>query len=344
MYRILAADIGATNSRFALFCASDSGPLLRLERERWLKGADYPTFDDALCELRQPQSGEAPFFDPAQAMPDIAIIAPAGPILGAPGRQRCRTSNLAWDIDAQKTAQLLEIAYVELINDFAAQAQAVLLPEAIDAACILTGRAVAKAPRAVVGAGTGFGKALVLCSQAPVNETRAAMLVRLAGAVILPSEGGHAEFPFVGKEEMDFAAFVARREATPRLIFDSIVSGKGLAHIHAWVSGKSVHPHEATAQAVENEDVMALYARFYGRACKAFVLETLALGGCYVAGGMALRVPVLRHPAFAEEFFASTVQEDLLRNIPVWQVKNPQAGLWGAALYGLLRLVKEKKK
>ena len=81
---------------------------------------------------------------------------------------------------------------------------------------------------------------------------------------------------------------------------------------------------------------MEWYARFYGRACRNYVLATLALGGLYITGGMALRVPALSHPAFAEEFHNSLAQERLLRNIPVFHVRKPEAGLWGAALYGLL--------
>jgi glucokinase len=79
------------------------------------------------------------------------------------------------------------------------------------------------------------------------------------------------------------------------------------------------------------------FARFYGRACRLYALHTLALGGVYITGGMALRLPVLTHPAFAEEFRHSAAHRPLLEKIPVWHVRKPQAGLWGAALYGLLR-------
>ncbi|MDL2207111.1 glucokinase [Desulfovibrio sp. OttesenSCG-928-M16] len=338
MQQILAADIGATNSRFALFNANTKGdaPLLTLKRERWLKGADYATFADALRELTNPASDQ-PLPDPKEPAPIIAVIAPAGPILGEAGRQTCRISNLTWTIDAQESAALLGIERVCMINDFVAQAHACLLPEAALPVPLLEGQALDGAPKAVVGAGTGFGKALLLGTEATPGESGPERLQRLARSKILPSEGGHSEFPFVGREEADFAAFAARREGTQRLIFDSIVSGKGLAHVFAWAGKQDLHPHQASALAPDEPEVMALYARFYARACRVYVLETLALGGLYITGGMALRVPVLEHPAFAAEFYASTAQESLLRKVPVYHVKNDRAGLWGAALHGLLQ-------
>lgn len=353
---LFAADIGATNSRFALFSAGldDGSPLLTLECEQWLPGKDHASFADALRALLAPGGAfhvlaapgtEAGGFQvPALPRPALAVIAPAGPILGPEGAQSCRVSNLPWLIDSQEAAALLGIERVLLINDFAAQAHACLVPEDVDASLLLPGAAAPGAPRAVVGAGTGFGKALLLPEEAGPKESRAGLLRRLARARVLSSEGGHCEFPFAGQRELEFAAFAAQREGREKLIFDDIVSGKGLAHIYAWLTGRDRHQHEAAAEALEEPEVMACFARFYGRACRLYVLETLALGGLFVTGGMALRLPVLEHPLFAREFYAVTGMEDLLRNTPVWHVRKAQAGLFGAALYGLLRLWREQDR
>lgn len=377
--RLLVADIGATNCRFALFTANPDGealPLLALEREIWLKGAEHASFADALAALgdllRQeqalpsgPYTPGAPGAPGAQssvnrqsagpdkntaalysaAAPDIAVLAPAGPIVDGKNGQTCRISNLPWLISAREVKKAFSAEKVVLINDFAAQGYACLLPENIHCRPVLPGLAVAGAPRAVVGAGTGFGKALLLGENAGTGkERRAALLGRLSRARVLPSEGGHEEFPFVGEEEFAFAAFAARREGTPRLILDAIITGKGLAHIFAHHTGVDAHPHEATARAADYPEVMERFARFYGRACRNFVLDTLALGGLYITGGMAQRLPVLEHPAFAEEFVTSASHGDLLAKTPVWHVTSPQAGLWGAALYGLLALHREREE
>lgn len=336
---ILAADIGATNSRFALFTANP-GPVsaqdsaLVLVRERWYKGADFNTFTDILQALFSPgQDGSTPFLDKYRP-PDVAVIAPAGPIVQEDGNAWCRVSNLPWRIDAAQSASAIGTPGVRLINDFAAQALACLLPEAVNAAPVLPGKAVPGAPLAVTGAGTGFGTALLVN---PGNKPAGSGLDGLlrGDVFIMPGEGGHAEFPFVGKEEMDFARFAAREAGTERLIGDAVVSGTGLGLLFTYLTGNRVHPHDAAAKAPAHPEVMRWYARFYARACRVYVLQTLALGGLFVTGGMALRVPVLEHPAFAEELHASAAQGHLLKQLPVFHVRNPQAGLWGAALFGL---------
>ena len=59
---------------------------------------------------------------------------------------------------------------------------------------------------------------------------------------------------------------------------------------------------------------------------------------------MALRVPVITHPAFAEEFHQSAAYRHLLETIPVHHVHKLEAGLWGAALYGMLRMEEKRKE
>ena len=350
MRTILAADIGATNCRFALFQVNRDDPerpLLGLLREKWLAGGDYSEFPQALRTLRAvpPDGGGGPFLPDSAQPPAMAVLAPAGPVEG----DTCRISNLPWVIRAQDVREGLGIADVRLINDFAAQAYACLLPENIDAAPVLPGKAAPGAPVAVAGAGTGFGQALILNDPLP-PATREAPTPReqtlrgLMRARILPSEGGHCDFPFVGKEEEAFADFVRQSAGIDRIIGDTIVSGSGLAHIFAFFTGERLPPREATARLPAHPQVLEWYTRFYGRACRNYVLATLALGGLYITGGMALRAPVLAHPAFAEEFHRSAAQARLLRNIPVFHVRKPEAGLWGAALYGLLRMEESLKR
>ena len=353
MYTIFAADIGATNCRFALFQANRDDPrkpMLSLLREKWLAGKDYPDFRQVLQTLRAaPADGkDGPFLSNGTQPPAIAVLAPAGPVKNG----ACRISNLPWVIRNRDVRDELGIADVRLINDFAAQAYACLIPDHIDVAPVLPGEAAPDAPIAVAGAGTGFGQALILKGDRALSPpTRPALepephsrtLLALMRARILPSEGGHCDFPFTGKNEQAFADFVRRHTRIDRIIGDTIVSGSGLAHIFAYLTGKRLSEREVPARINDCPQALEWYARFYGRACRHYVLSTLALGGLYITGGMALRVPVLTHPAFAEEFHHSAAQKHLLETIPVHHVHKPEAGLWGAALHGML-LMEEKRK
>ena len=341
MTGLLAADIGATNSRFALFSSrtdAEGAVTLTLSRELWLLGREYPSFSSVLGALL---AGAEPFFRPGEA--DSAVFALAGPITG----DSCRLSNLPWLIRAREIQALLGIPSILLINDFAAQGISCLIPQFNEIAVIQEGAPSPEHPAAIVGAGTGLGKALLLPSDAPIlpspesgGNTRflpAAILARAAASRILPSEGGHAEFPFVTPEEEDFAAFVRRETGGARLIGDTIVTGSGLGHLHAYLTGVRLPDAQASDKALLHPRILEWFARFYARACRNFVLETLALRGLFITGGMALRLPVLDHPAFLPEFRHSAAHYGLLQRVPVLHLRDPRSGLWGAALQGILQ-------
>jgi glucokinase len=360
---------------------------------RILKGADYPAFNAALRTLFAAGEGGPALLDPAQ-LPDVVVIAPAGPVEGLPGDERCRMANLPWRVETADLRAMLGTQRVRLINDLEALAWACLLPEAVAVRRVLPGTAKPGAPAAVTAAGTGFGQALLLRPPAPAEaasgrcperpgavggeqcsapvfrdscaaagegfgsapvfrdscvaagegfdsapafpERPADLLWRLARARVLPSEGGHVEFPFTGAREFAFAAFAAARLGTDRLLCDHIAAGAGLAHILAFLGGPDVGPVEAAALCPQYPEALEWYARFYGRACRVYVLHTMALGGVYLAGGMAARLNIPESPAFAAEFRADSHPSDLMREVPVFHARDPHAGLFGAAVFGML--------
>ncbi|MDR0826479.1 MAG: glucokinase [Desulfovibrio sp.] len=346
MIRILAGDIGATHCRFALYCAGLEGeekPFLpRLLRKRVFPGRDFPDGAVALRSLFLPGPGGEGALLGTDTPPDIAVLAPAGPILAEGQEAQCSMPNLPWRLCTQEVRPLLGLAQVYLINDLAAQAYACLLPEEVDAVRILAGDTEANAAAAVLAAGTGLGKALFLCERALAAEDAQETIARLLRARVLPSEGGHADFPFVGEDEFAFARFAAAKKGRVRLNGDDIVSGSGLALICSHLSGEDLSPQEAVLRCAGHPRVLEWYARFYGRACRNYALDALTLGGIYISGGMALRVGVLEHPAFAGEFYAGIGPDHFLRRVPLWHIRSPEAGLFGAALYGFLRMATDR--
>ena len=347
MSLLLAADIGGTNSRFALFALQDppatlpdlqrdadgpcpartrkdaggAAPHLELVREQWLPTASYNNFTELARDLRLPDG--SPFVPPGTQSASLGI---AGPVRDG----RCTPPNISWAIDAEEATATLGIPAVLLVNDFVAQGHACLLAAlnertraALDIAQVHAGKNSA-APLALVGAGSGCGKALVL------PEAR----------MVLPSEGGHGEFPF-RREEEAFANLL-RDSLGEEITVEMPVSGEGLRRLFAFHCGEDLPPDAISARlnpprTDAEHATLAWFARFYGRACRNFVLDTLALGGLYVTGGMAMRVPVLEHPAFLESFWDSAAMGGLLRDVSVFHIRSQQAGLWGAAAYGVMR-------
>ena len=319
---LLAADIGGTNSRFALFelkGLSSALPYVDMVREQWLPTAQYEEFAGLARALRLPDG--SPFVPPGTQLASLGI---AGPVRDG----SCKPPNISWGVHTDEAAAALDIPLVLLVNDFVAQGYACLLAAhntQMRAALEITELHAGKrsgAPFALVGAGSGCGKALVL------PEAR----------MVLPSEGGHGEFPF-RKDEEAFANLL-RDSLGGNIVVEMLASGGGLCRLFAYHCGEELPPAEICARlnpphtAAERE-TLAWFARFYGRVCRNFVLDTMALGGLYVTGGMAMHVPVLEHPAFLASFRDSNDMGGLLRDVPVFHIRSQRAGLWGAAAYGV---------
>jgi glucokinase len=101
------------------------------------------------------------------------------------------------------------------------------------------------------------------------------------------------------------------------------------------LSGEDLEPREVTARLTPQSETLAWAAKFYGRVCRDYALEVLALGGLYIAGGVAARNPeILTHENFRNEFMGSSTMGHLLANIPVFLIDNQDSGLWGAAFLG----------
>ena len=304
---ILAADIGGTSSRFALF---ESVGGLAAKSQAVLPTGRFMSFqglvEAALTALGSPS-------------PDRAVLAVAGPV--ERGRV-CRPPNIGYAMDLDSLAPGLLPVPAVLINDFAAQAHGCRLFGETRSEVVLPGGMDSGQTQAVLGPGTGLGKAAL------VPDDR-------GGYVVCGSEGGHAAFPFNGADEGRFQTFAMEALGEPYVRWESIVSGSGLALVHRFLTGMALTPAEASAALTPESPTAQWFARFLGRACRDYVLEVLARGGLFISGGVAANNPMLvMHPAFLTEFRLSATHADLLAKVPARLVTDQMVGLWGAAAYG----------
>jgi len=313
---ILTADIGGTNSRFAHFTEDQSGKL-SLIKTQWFKTCDFSSFKLLIDQLEK--SG----FSLLPRNADFTVIAVAGPV------ERGVYSSppfISWDIDLSNAERDFGFMRCLLINDFVAQAYACRSPVGESAEVILPGRVIPDASVAVLGAGTALGKAALV----PDGE---------GGFVAVPSEGGHANFPFVARREYEFQEFLIRKLGEKYITANYIVSGRGLVYIHKFLTGKTLEVQEITSNINNNLETLTWASRFYGRICRNYALETVAQGGVYIAGGVAAKTPILlTHEAFAHEFRSSETMSSILEKIPVFLIRNEESGLWGAGFFGFQRL------
>ncbi|MFZ5425818.1 MAG: glucokinase [Thermodesulfobacteriota bacterium] len=303
---ILAADIGGTSGRFALF---GSGPGLALEKQAVIPTAGHASFEELVRDALDA-------LGPARI--ESAVLAVAGPVQGG---RFCSPPNIGYDFDLDALPPGLVPAGAVLVNDFTAQAHGCRLFGEARSLPVLPGVMDESLTQAVVGAGTGLGKAAL------VPDGR-------GGFAVCGSEGGHAAFPFNGAGEADFQRFALDALREPYVRWESVVSGSGLALTHRYLTGEDLDPAGAAARLTPDAATTRWFARFLGRALRDYVLEVLARGGLYISGGVAAKNPQLvEHPAFREEFLSSATHPELLAAVPARLVTDQSVGLWGAAAY-----------
>lgn len=316
MKKILAIDIGGTNSRFGSFAVDESGRLLK-QTALWLSTKDADSFGTLVKELRS--SG----FPLAPEDADCVVIAIAGPVEGG---VYSNPPLIGWDLHLNDAVKALVNTNIFLINDFLAQAHACRTEAVADARPILEGTPDRSAATAVIGAGTGLGMAALV----PDGS---------GGFIAVPSEGGHTDFPFIGDAEHRYARFLLDRLGEEGITGNVVVSGRGLSLLHEFHTGVSLAPDAVGAELKDGSATLLWAARFYGRACRNYALKVLALGGLYIAGGVAAKVPALvENGAFGAEFRRSAMMGHLMKRIPVFLVTNEESGIWGAAGFGMQHL------
>lgn len=336
---VLASDIGGTHSRFALFriTAPEGGTArctVRLLRRVTFRTAEHRNTRELFSRLFEDGADPA-LLSRNEAGPAAATLAIPAATKGRdpftePDREECcPCANIGWPICWQEAHAVLGITNIHMINDFTAQGFAcAALPESLDAGEIRPGQADRESPLALVGAGTGLGQCLIVPGPDPV---------------VFPSEGGHGIFPFEGEEEFRFVRFLREQFPKKRPIKDFIMSGAGLAALFAYHTGETLPVEDVPPRLAVREGATAIvlewYARFYGRVCREYALNTLPRHGIFISGGMAARIPGLfDHPAFEAELYNSPIMRSAMGNLPVAHVRSQLAGLWGAAAFAALSL------
>jgi len=298
---MVVADIGGTHARFAV---AEEGVPPQLRHSVVVPTATAPH----LAGLLEAASAAGLGFSVHEAEGVVFAVA------GAVQDGRAWLPNAGITVDARDPC--LGGRRVMVINDFVAQAYATLHPEVVESCRVLHEGTPRSGPRAVAGAGTGFGACILVPGQGQW--------------IALPTEMGHMPFPFLpGEQALQERILADGGEA----ILDAVVSGPGLSRVHAWCTGEILAPAAVTAPISPTHPTCAAFARLYGRALRALALMSLPVSGLFVAGGVAAKNPfVVQHPALVEEFCSCRGYTALLAAIPVRLVTHPGAGLLGAAM------------
>jgi len=211
--------------------------------------------------------------------PTRACFAVAGPVVN----DQCKATNLPWVIDARALEAAAGIARVRLVNDFHAQALAVLELPPSDLRTIHAGASVGGGPVAILGAGTGLGEAFLVNAGDRYE--------------VVPSEGGHVDFAPTSERQIDLLRYL-RATLGGRVSYERVLSGSGLARLYEFLKSRGfARELPEVRAAMEREDPAAVVSRFglggQDPMC-AFALDLFCEIYGQEAGNLALKVLALK--------------------------------------------------
>jgi glucokinase len=322
---LFAADVGGTKTEVVLAVANRDWP--GIIAQHVYPSREFETLDAVIADfLARPEAREH------AASLDAACICVAGPVEA----DHATTTNLSWAISASELGERFAVPAVKLVNDFAAAAVGIARIEQRDLETLQQGEAVTRGTRAIVGAGTGLGVALMTAS----GESY----------VVHPSEAGHADFAPL--DEIQDGLLACLRRVHGRVSYERVLSGAGLAQIFRFLmESRGDTPSSAMLEALERKSddaavvsefgltrrdpvavrALDVFAAIYGAFAGNIALTVLARGGVYIAGGIAPKIAAkLKDGTLVRAFTNKGRFSDLLSTIPLQVVMNSRVGLYGA--------------
>lgn len=324
---ILAADVGGTSARIAVFDTVNA--VLRLIVEETYASSGSGVFGDLLEK----------FLEGRHQTFEEVCIGIAGPV-----RQGVvQTPNLPWVVDARALGARFGFGSVVLINDLEANAWGIAETPAGDLLLLNQGVPGMVGNAALISAGTGLGEAGLYYD----GTTRRPVA----------SEGGHADF--APRNALQCELMLRLSTTYGHVSSERLLSGSGLKRIYDFLrdTGRGEETL-AVAAAMRLRDPAAviadaamssscglcvstldLFCDIYGAAAGNLALKFMAVSGLYIGGGIAPKIAAkLQGGRFMAAFVDKGRMSPLLQTIPVRLLRNPKTALLGAARCALERI------
>lgn len=311
-FPVLIGDIGGTNARFSVLVDAQSEP----HQITIVQTADYATIDDA---IRQAVLGKS------SVLPRSAVLAVAGPVDG----DEIPLTNCPWVVRPLALQSGLGLHDVVVLNDFEAQALAVVALGREHMTAIGGGIAEQGGSCVVMGPGTGLG---------------VAGLVQARGMWIpVPGEGGHVDMG--PRTARDLQVFPHIEPIEGRISAEQMLCGRGLVNLYRAVCAadgaapRFAIPADVTGAALagtdrQAEEALDLFVTYLGRLAGDLALVFMSRGGVFLTGGIAQKIlPALLTGAFRAAFEDKAPHGALLRAMPVNVLTHPLAAMSGLAAF-----------
>ena len=307
----LLGDVGGTNARFA-WQRADGQPLNDVVT---LPCAEHASLGDAILSYLARIRRVSPIGLGERNALAWCAIGIANPITG----DQVQMTNHHWSFSIAALQRDLTFERLVVINDFTALALALPDRAAPDLQQIGGAAAVAGAPVALIGPGTGLGVSGLL------PTSTAGQWVPLHG------EGGHVTL--AGSTERETAVLRLLRREFGHASAERAVSGQGLVAVHAALcelDGRRLD-NRLTAEQISSlglagadmqcVETLDLFCAFLGNVAGNLALTLGARGGVYIGGGIVPRLG----EAFARSRFRACFEDKgrfgpYLAQIPVFVI------------------------
>jgi glucokinase len=323
---IIAGDVGGTKARIGLF-ERRAGKVEMAISEQYVSG-EHPSLEAIISAFLEKHSAAI------TSRLEAACFGLPGPVVNG----RIKVTNLPWEVVQSDVGSTLGLTKIKLVNDLVSTAAAIPHFESSSLHTIYEGRgSVDRGGSCVVVApGTGMGHSLIH---------------REAGwSVLLPSEGGHANFAPSTKLEIELLEYLQTKIS--HVSVESVLCGPGIVNIYNFLrdTGRGEEPAElrghdpsvnvtatVTKHALEGTSdicvqALDIFCGMLGAHCSNVVLSWLATGGVFLGGGIPPKIAsLLERGSFLEGYMRKGKQKERVEATPVFIIKDDYAALYGAA-------------
>jgi glucokinase len=340
---ILAADIGGTNCRLALYRTSQDVANRRdYCSEKW-QIADFAANQGLVYAIEQ-FLRNCGISDKQQAISAVCL-GMAGPIEEHQTKGRiCSLTNVAnpllWTISEYDLCQLFNVEKAFIINDMEAVAYTIAQLGATELVAINPNAQAKIGNRALIAPGTGLGQLLLMWDRQQIH-------------IPVASEGGHSNFAAFDQLQWRLKTYLQDAQKITCISYEHLISGSGLVKIYQFLCADQpqLYPNNLpstapaayiTDTALSGNDITSvaalnIFMQIFGEEAGNLALKYWAVNGVFIGGGIAPKI--WQHGA-GKQFFAVFMQSfsnkegryaEILAGIPVQIIVNDNMGLLGAA-------------
>ncbi len=273
--------------------------------------------------------------------PKLACIGAPGIV--SPSNDLAKLTNLKWDVNSREIKNKTELNSIYIINDFQAIGFGINLLDSnsndlLYIRKIKENNETKKLNKALIGAGTGFGKCVLIYDE------------RYDSYIPIASEGGHGDLPIKDDYEFELIDYIKKsRNIKEPIYYEEVLSGRGIQNIYDFLREKKDYRNTIYTEEIDNnidktpliskyknlddtcKETFNIFTKFYARCAKNFVLDVHAKGGLYIAGGIAAKNrEIFSSKMFIDEFENSYRRKDFLRETPIGIILNYDLSLYGA--------------